>query len=230
MNKIMLFLLMTMVLSCNTYEVPHPNVKVNIHVINKEDGEVYAGYKGVIRTSNFSLANTSTFFREDTESVRYDSSYSSEHGDLSFDIPFVNGVPQKYYELTLFKDSELPVTEGHFLDEYVQYDTLRIGSLTQLDVNLRNDSCRLVSFSTLGYQTEADYKRDSADIFLNPDYIARLGTTEAKTALISKTVPFECNKIMVLQVIDRSTPTPLMIKYDVIEMEKDSIKVHDVKI
>lgn len=230
MNKIIPLLLL-ICLSCNRYEVPQTSVKVNIHAVNQESGEVYAGYKGLLRTSNFSRARTSNFFGENEESIRYDSSYTDENGDLFFDVPFVAGLPQKYYELTLTKDTEIPITESRRLQKYVQYDTLIIGPLTQLEVRIKNNDRRHISFLTLGYASEEDLERDTDNqAFLNPDYISNLGITRARNTVISKVLPFNRNKFVVLQIIDRSKPTPVMLNYDVIEMKKDSVTIHLVEI
>jgi len=232
MNKILLLFLIGFTLSsCNEYEVPQPMVRVNIHVMDQDDGTAFIGYEGTLRSSDFSLVNTSFFFSENSESVRLDSGISNENGDFAFDIPFVDGVPQSYYELSLSKNSEItPVTEGRFLNQYMQFDTIRVGGLTQLDVKVRNDSCRTISFSTLGYQTQEDYRRDSADTWRFPDYIARFERTTAKDTILSKTLPIDCNKYMVLQVIDNGVFPPLLIQFDVFEMERDSILVHCVNI
>jgi len=227
MNKILpFFLLITFFLSCNKYEVLEPSITVKIHAVNIDTKEIYVGYKGIIRSSDFSLSLSSSSFFEDIQTVRYDSALVNNNGDLLFEIPFVNGIPQRYYELSLSKGDETTITEGRFLNEYVQSDTFQIGDLTQLDVKVRNDSCRLLSFSTLGYQTKEDYQRDSSRFFINPDYVARLGITNSKDTVISKILPFSCNNYIVFQLIDRSVSPPLVIKYDVIEATRDSITQH----
>lgn len=232
MNKLFIFLLVcAFALSCNEYEVLEPNVRVNIHVMDQEDGTPFVGYEGSLRASDFALSNSSFFFSENPESVRYETGFSNENGDFNFDIPFVDGVPQRYYELSLSKDAEIdPVLEGRFLTQYVQYDTIRVGGLTQVDVKIRNDSCRTLSFSTLGYQTQADYQRDSADTWKFPDYIARFDRTTAKDTTLSKVLPIDCNKYMVLQVIDNGVFPPILLQFDVFQMEKDSVLVHCVEI
>lgn len=226
MNKIIPLLLFVIILSCNKYETPHPNVRLNIHVLDEETGAIYAENKGVIRTSNY--YNSS--FTEETESILFDSAYSDQNGDFSFDIPFVNGIPQNHYEIELFREEEASVTTGRSLDKYIQHDTLIISGITQLDIKVQNASCRMVSLSALGYRKEEDYKRDSAKHFVNPGQIARFFVMNVKDTLISKTLLFSYNKIVVLQIIDREVDPPQLIKYDVLEMEKDSIKLHCVQI
>ena len=109
-------------LSCNEYEVPHPNVRVNINVKDTRNETTDTPYKGVLRASDFSRSTSSFFFNETSESIRFDSSFTNNNGDLSFELPFVDGIPQRYYELTLSNDSET-IEEGRFLNEYIQYDT-----------------------------------------------------------------------------------------------------------
>jgi len=230
MKNIGLFLLFGCILlvACNEYEVVEPRVKVQIHVDDSDSNLAFEGYTGVIRSSDFSLSTSSTFFFENEESVLVDSSIINSNNDLAFEIPFVGGVPQKYYELSLFNSSGIPRTEGRFLRNYSQVDTFRIDALTQLDVKIRNDSCRQISFSTLGYRSTIDYKRDSARFFKVPDYITRIGVIDTKDTIISRILPFNCSKVVVLQTIDRAVSPPLLIKYEVLEMEKDSTKVHCV--
>jgi hypothetical protein len=232
MKQITLIFTFAIILSCNNYELdlPEPKVRVNIHVVNKEEGNIYQGFKGVIRASDFSRARTSTFFHENIESVYWDSSMVNKNGNIAFDLPFSNEVPLNYYELHLSKDFSSSLIEGRFLNEYIQHDTIRIGNLTQIDVKIKNDSCRVISFSTLGYRKEADYKQDSINFFTNPDYVARLGKIRSKDTLISKIVPYECNNIMVLQLIYQDVWPPQLVKYDVIKMQANSIHVQCIEL
>ena len=186
-------------------------------------------YKGVLRASDFSRSTSSFFFNETSESIRFDSSFTNNNGDLSFELPFVDGIPQRYYELTLSNDSET-IEEGRFLNEYIQYDTIIITGFTHLDLKIRNDSCRSIGFSTLGYQTVADYRRDSMERFTKPDYVARFNTIRSKSTTLSKTLPAYCNKIIVLQIIDQSVFPALLIQQEVLEMEQDSTMVFCVQI
>lgn len=232
MNKVLFFLLIVGVIACNKYEVLEPSVQIRIHTLNEDENQPYTGYMGIIRVSNFIANNSSPTFFEESESVRFDSAIVNNNGDLLFDVPFLNGSPQAYYELSLKKDGKIPISEGKFISQYVQHDTFRFRKdyFTQLDIKIRNDSCRNITFSTLGYRTRDDYKQDSINFFTNPDYVARFPTTDAKNTRISKVLPYYCNNVVVVQMLDRTVIPPLLVKFDIIEMVQDSIITHCVQL
>ena len=184
MNHIKFILLFVIfIFACKEYEVIYPNVTLKIHIKDEKTGEPYSNYFGVLRTSNFNLSSTSPCYFEDPSTIQWDSSFSNRNGDFIFEIPFFEGVPQVYFELAMSKDNLEPLRVNGFLKNFVQCDTFTVGDLTQLNLEVRNDSTNLLTFSALGYEDRNSYKRDSSDTFRNPDHVTRIGSTELENTI-----------------------------------------------
>ena len=230
LNKTMLLLVILGLFSCNKYEVPYPDVQLKIHIENQETGAAFANCKGILRTSDFFLSSFSPCYYEDPTTIEFDSTFSDENGDFKFTLPFLDSiVPQGYYELVLIKDNQPFITVNNFIQYYVQCDTFSIGDLTRLDVLVQNNPLDILSFSALGYKDLEAYKIDSTDAFNNPDLVTRLGNSVTENDYLSTTLPFLSNKYVALQIIDQSTSPPVLINYDLIKMEKDSIITHIIQ-
>ena len=215
--------------ACNEYDITHTDSTLHITVVDKQTQEPFANQEITLRTSNFRYAIESECYYEDTSTIRIVKSISDINGDCSFDIPFIDGRPQQYYEVSLTQ-SNRSVKRSAFITEYEQEDRFEIGDFFPVQVIVTQDSNSVVSLTTYGYRSRERLERDIKIGEIRPNDVTRMGFAYGPVDTISTLLSYEQNKFFYLLVVDRNTDPPIAHSIRFIRSEKDSTVTQRIKI
>lgn len=226
------FYLLTLLFSliaCNKYEITHLNSVLHITVVDEKTQTPFANQELTLRTSNFRYAVDSECFYEDSTTVSITRAISDINGDCSFEIPFIDGRPQEYYEISLTQ-SNRSIKRSSFIEEYEQEDRFEIGDFIPVEVIITQDSNSVFSLATYGYSSKEALDEDCKDGKIRPHDVTRMGFAYGPVDTVTTLLSYNQNKVFYLLLIDRNTDRPIVFSEKIIRPEKDSTVRERIKI